>query len=163
MRALALLLALTTQAAADIDLLETGITCPERREGTRIPAPDTDAGFVLRFPFTDFDATGNVVPLLPDLSFGLRVVRDGAGPLPVTITVTHPPMGAERRTRQSWQSVLEPGQPGMIRYGFDFPHELLPGTWTLAVTAANGDTVSVSFRMVAPAALPDLCAGALSS
>ncbi|SFI83791.1 DUF3859 domain-containing protein [Jannaschia pohangensis] len=133
---------------AQVQLVETGIICPDTREGRLIDAPGTEAGFVRVLDGLDFDMPGRIVPLVPDLAFGIRVRLKDDVPRDVTMITRHPPMGANGVTEQVHISTL-PADDTYIRvYSFDFDYEMLPGVWTLAVADGDDLLLSVDFEVV---------------
>lgn len=165
MRILIPLLLLATPLSAQdktgpaIAALETGVICPPESTGTR-PAPDTVAG--VTNVITDeppFVSTVNKVPAVMGIGFGAKAMSETAfGIDNVTMTITHPPMGAEKATTQSFQTSISGVDTSITFYQFDYDYELLPGTWTM--TATKGDEVlyTTTFQVVAPKDIPELAA-----
>ncbi len=165
MRILIPLLLLATPLTAQdktgpaITVLETGVICPPESTGTR-PAPDTVAGVTnVISEAPAFVSTVNKVPAVLGIGFGAKAMSETVfGIDNVTMTITHPPMGPEKATEQSFQTSISGLDTSITFYQFDYDYELLPGKWTM--TATNGDEVlySTSFQVVAPQQVPELAA-----
>lgn len=142
-----------------IAALETGVICPPESTGTR-PAPDTVAGVTnVIQDEPPFVSTANRVPAVMGIGFGAKAMSESVfGIDNVTMTITHPPMGATQATTQSFQTSISGTDSSITFYQFDYDYELLPGTWTM--TARNGEEVlySTAFEVVPPQAIPELAA-----
>ena len=157
--------ALAQGALADADVtgdpgvfsrIEAGIVCAAEN-GRREPAPGTRLGYVY---MVGGDLTLGLstrrVPALPGLSFGvLATAAEGNEALGVTIIVTHPPMGAEGSTRDTWESNFFAGSPTASFFRFEYPEERVPGEWTIQAVAGDRVLYSARFEVVHPAAMPD--------
>ena len=161
---LACLVALPAHAR-QVRLIEAGIDCPSDDAIDREAAPDTAAGFVDIVENLELDAIGRVVPMRLGYGMGISTQLKQGLPAQVTMVTTHPPMGPEGITRQTYTATLQPDRPHLRVYRFDFDYELLPGTWTLGVEVGGEMVVEVPFQVVdGPVpGLEDLCARALSS
>ena len=140
-----------------IAVLETGVICPPESTGTR-PAPDTVAGVtnvVAEEP--PFVSTVNKVPAVIGIGFGAKAMSEATfGIDNVTMTITHPPMGAEKATRQSFQTSISGTDTSITFYQFDYDYELLIGEWTMTATAGKEILYSTSFQVVAPQQVSEL-------
>lgn len=147
------------KAGPAIASLETGVICPPESTGTRV-APDTVAGVtnvIANEP--PFVSTVNKVPAVMGIGFGAKAMSETAfGVDNVTMTITHPPMGPEKATQQSFLTSISGTKTSITFYQFDYDYELLPGEWTM--TATDGDTVlyTTSFQVVPPNQVPELAA-----
>jgi hypothetical protein len=154
---LALPAATSAQDHPAIALLQAGVLCGPEVVGSA-PAPDTIAGethIVADQPA--FIAETLTVPAVLGIGFGLRAQASDPDGLPdVTIIVTHPPMGPDGITRQSYQSAISGISPSMSFYQFDAAYELVTGRWTFAAEQGGELLFTVSFDVVPPAALPGL-------
>lgn len=104
-------------------------------------------------------AEGPVVPAVPGFGFTVQgVLEPGAAPYSVTIVFEHPPMGPDGVTRQT--VLRPPSGPGPFHrgYSFDYPVELVPGPWTITVTAGEELILRADFTVVPESARPDLVA-----
>ena len=137
--------------------LDVGIICAQDPVGAN-PAPDTLTGsthVIAGEP--DFITDIRTVPAVLGIGFGVKSsVTDPAGLSDVVMRVSHPPMGAEGRTRQSFQTSISGEGTSLTFYQFDHEFELVTGTWQM--TAMHGETVlyEVSFEVVPPKFLPEL-------
>ena len=158
-------LAIAGAASADVSLVEAGIVCPEIRDAVeRQEAPDTETGFIdIIDEAIVFDSPTRDVPLIPHLSMGLRVASDSDEVLVADIVVEHPPFGAAEVSRESWETVIEPGGTTIGLFSFDFPYEMVAGPWVFAVEVDGERFVEVSFNVgVDPAAVDAVCVGMMS-
>jgi hypothetical protein len=149
-RALLLLAVLASPAAAEVTLVEAGVICPRPVTGEMQEAPGTEAGFI-RLVERDptFDALSRQVPLIDLMSFGIRAALDaGQGAQPVTVVITHPPMGDRDVTRQEWETVLLPGQVKLSLFTFEAPYEMIPGAWTFGIEQDGERLLDVPFDVV---------------
>ncbi len=138
---------------------EYGYFCALDPIGTR-EAEGTVSGIVLmvdRPP--EFLRKGPVVPAAKGLGFGVHVqVRpELAGP--VSITTTHPPMGPNGVTAQTWPTDLSSDDESYVGFVFEHDYELLLGDWSISAEANGREIFSVSFSVVAPDALPPVACG----
>lgn len=161
---IALLLLATPLAAQDksglaIATLETGVICPPESTGTR-PAPDTVAGVtnvVAEEP--PFVSTVNKVPAVMGIGFGAKAMSETVfGIDNVTMTITHPPMGPEQATQQSFLTSISGTDTSITFYQFDYDYELLPGEWTMTATSGGDVLYTTSFQVVPPQQVPELAA-----
>jgi hypothetical protein len=155
----------TADLAADpavFDRIDAGIICAPAPSG-REPAPGTRIGFIdlVDGEITLGQATPRI-PALPGLAFGVVArVAEHAGAADVTITVTHPPMGADGIMRETWQTDLMPGGPTANFFRFDYPEERVPGDWTLQAEQDGRVLYAARFQVVDPRLMPgfvDPCA-----
>jgi Domain of unknown function (DUF3859) len=153
-------------AEGPLKVTEVGIFCPYERNGS-VVAPDTVMGTVDLIDDQPVDVHSTRVPAYLTLAFGARYrLVDGQPDQPATIVITHPPMGPDGITRQSWDMTLRAGDDGLSTYRFDRPDELVLGEWTLQVQVEGRSLMSQSFSVVPPAQAPtaiDMCFGGLTS
>ena len=137
-----------TEAAAGM-VCVSGPSTTEAAPGTRLGYIDNVQGDIVMGLATDR------IPAIPGLSFGvLSQVADTAGATGVTMIVTHPPMGPEGSTRDTWQRDFFGGSPNASFFQFDFPEELVTGDWTMQAVLGDRVLYSARFTVVNPAALP---------
>lgn len=140
-----------------IGYFDAGIICSPEPLST-LPAPDTLAGTVnIIEGIPPFVSTSRIVPGLVGVGFG--VVRSVISPDPfeVTVIVRHPPMGADGVIEQSYSTLI--GQdPGVSLYDFEYPHEIVPGAWSIAATDGEQLLFEAHFTVVPPAKVPELAA-----
>ncbi|WP_299624779.1 DUF3859 domain-containing protein [uncultured Tateyamaria sp.] len=77
-------------------------------------------------------------------------VQPDTPPTTLTASVTHPPMGPQRTTRQTWSLNVVGGDKKAFGYGLEDKFEEVPGLWTFRL--ADGDRVLLqqTFTMVTP-------------
>lgn len=153
---LAALPALAETVSPEIGFFEAGVLCSPDDIATA-PAPDTIAGFTnIIEGDPPFVSTGRVVPGVIGVSFGVKSQAAKADFPAVTIVVTHPPMGPEGVTRQSYSSDIIASDTSLTFYELEYDYEVVLGDWTF--TAMDGDRVlfSTTFTVVPPAQIPEL-------
>ena len=162
--ALALCLLPLAAAAQDARILsdrisafETGVICPPPSVGERI-APGTVAGVThIIEEEPPFVSASHRVPAVLGIGFGTKAQSaDAFGIDAVTVTVTHPPMGPEGVTTQSFETFIRGDSPSLSFYQFDYDYELLVGDWTMQAAKDGEVFYSASFRVVPPAMVPEL-------
>jgi len=155
-------LAATPLAAQDVTspLLfshQAGVVCAPEISG-QSPAPDTVSGFTNSIAEDPpFVSNGRRVPAVKGVGFGVKAMAvDPGGVSFVTMTITHPPMGPQKTTRQSFDTSIGGSNPSLTFYQFDFAYELVSGPWTME--ARQGDTLlyRTTFKVVPPAQIPEL-------
>jgi len=165
MRALVLLSLIATPALAAGDItgdpvmftaLDAGIICAagdRRREA----APDTRAGFIeLLEGSSTLGLSARRIPALPGLAFGVAATMvETAEAQGVTLIVTHPPMGTDGTTRETWQSDFPPGGSVVNFFSFDLPEERVTGPWTMEARFEGRLLYVARFEVLDPAAMPD--------
>ncbi len=144
------------EVGGGIAAFEAGIICAPEVTGT-LPAPDTVAGVtnIVDGP-VEFVSRGRNVPAVLGMGFGARAQAKSKDLYAVTVVVTHPPMGAQSQTRQSYQTVVRADQKSVTLYQFDFDYELVPGPWV--IEAYDGDVLlyRANFNVVVPSLVPEL-------
>ncbi len=163
-RLYAILFCLATSAATaevttsnTIASMEAGIICPPPTVGST-PAPGTLAGtthIIAEEP--PFVSNARQVPAVLGLGFGIKAQSvAAAGIAPVTVIVTHPPMGDTNATVQSFQTSISGQDPSLTFYQFDYTYELARGPWTMTAHYGADVLFSVDFEVVDPARTPEL-------
>ncbi|MCG3269272.1 DUF3859 domain-containing protein [Yoonia sp. I 8.24] len=143
--------------STEIAEIEIGILCAPDTVTTS-PAPDTLAGIthVVDEP-PSFVSNSQVVPAAFGVGFGVRSRALRAEGLDnVTIVITHPPMGDNGATTQSYTTGIDGGGGSFTFYQFDYAYELQTGQWTMTAMRNDKPLYSVSFDVVAPETRPDL-------
>lgn len=157
--ALAIFAPLTATAETVSDFVagfESGVICPPPTTGER-SAPGTVAGVTHVIEDNPpFVSVQNRVPAVKGIGFGVKASVVFAEGLPVTMVLTHPPMGAEGVTSQEFTSHLSGDTRSITFYQFDYAYELLVGRWTMQ--ALSGDTViyATEFDVLPPEEVPEL-------
>ncbi|SFS20456.1 protein of unknown function [Yoonia litorea] len=143
--------------AAKVDWLEAGVICAPEAIGFR-DAPETITGrahIIEAMP--DFVAQTQVVPAVIGVGFGVKLQATAETPFqPVTITLSHPPMGAEGISRQSFTSAISGETPTVAFFQFDHGYELVEGTWYFEAREGDQLIYRVAFRIVPPQQVPAL-------
>lgn len=138
--------------------VEWGVYCETPTIGSQ-SAPDTAAGQIdILAEVPDFIWSTHQVPAYPGMSFGVKTTeRSGAGIPVVTVRLTHPPLLESGVTEQTYTSGIASGGAVSINsYTFDFPEELVTGTWTLEAYDTRGLIYRVEFDVVPPETLPGI-------
>lgn len=140
-------------------LIDHGVICHITRDGSR-PAPDTVMGEINLIDQTrDMDVTTRVVPAKIGISFGIKfAVQPVAGDRDVRVIVTHPPMGPDGVTRESWITALSAGHGSLNLFTFEFPYELVTGDWTMAIEHEGVLLMEQQFQVVPELAAPGVVA-----
>ena len=159
----ALCLALPSSVVADtlgprVSAFRAGIACGQEVLATA-PATDTVAGVTnIIEGEVEFISNGRMVPAVLGISFGAKVQAKGDPITDVMMQVTHPPMGAEGTTRESYFTNISATDMSLALFQFDYDYELVEGPWTITALK-DGETIySVDFTVVSPAAVPGLAA-----
>ena len=140
-----------------IGSLESGIICPPPSVGESL-APGTVAGVThLVEENPPFVSMSDRVPAVIGIGFGAKSMTADLFGLPdVTMTVTHPPMGKDRVTQQSFQTRIDGTAPSLTFYQFDYPYELVRGRWTMEAQRDGELLYRVAFDVVDPKDAPEL-------
>lgn len=144
-----------TSAIAD---LQAGVICaPEVID--HVPAPDTVAG-VQNVIEGDppFVTNGRTVPAVIGIGFAIKAQAAGQDLPEVTIVVTHPPMGPDGVTRESYQTSIRADRLSLTAWQFEHEYELVTGPWTVSAWAGDRLVYAVTFDVVPPEMLPELAA-----
>lgn len=154
----------TTAHAAPADMtspligsLETGVICPPPTVG-ETAAPDTVAGVThLVAEDPPFVSMSRRVPAVIGIGFGAKsLTADLLGLSEVTMTVTHPPMGKDGITQQSFLTRIDGTSPSLTFYQFDYAYELVQGRWQMEAMKDGKVLYRASFDVVAPQQAPEL-------
>ena len=157
--ALAIFSPLTATAETVSDYVaefESGVICPPPTTGERVaPGPVAGVTHVIE-ENPPFVSVANQVPAVKGIGFGVRASVVFAEGMPVTMVVTHPPMGEDGVTSQEFTSHLSGESRSITFYQFDYAYELLVGRWTMQ--ALSGDTViyATEFDILPPDEVPEL-------
>lgn len=137
--------------------LQVGVICSPPSTGEAI-APGTVAGTThLIADNPPFIARTNRVPAVLGVGFGVKsMTSDSAGLTDVTFTITHPPMGPQSATSQSFNTSISGTGLSLTFYQFDFDYELLPGFWQMAASKDGALLFRTTFEILAPQAMPEL-------
>ena len=137
--------------------LESGIICPPPSVGDT-PAPGTVAGVThLVDEDPPFVSRSHRVPAVTGIGFGVKSMTASLrGLTDVTMTVTHPPMGKDRVTQQTFQTRIDGTSPSLTFYQFDYAYELVQGPWQLEATKDGEVLYRATFDVVSPQDAPEL-------
>ena len=134
-----------------------GVICAQPTAGIA-QAPGTVAGTTHLIDIEPaFVSTTRRVPAVTGIGFGIKSTAVDISGIPdVTITVTHPPMGKQRVTSQSFDSRISGSESSLTFYQFDFAYELVTGFWQME--AANGSDIiyRTTFEVLPPDQMPEL-------
>lgn len=102
-----------------------------------------------------FYSEGPAVPAQIGVGFGvhLDVAPDFAGQ--ARVRTTHPPMGAEGVTEQSWITTYTSGETSYNGFTFEYPYELVQGNWAITAETLDGRPIyRAEFTVLDPLVLP---------
>ncbi len=139
--------------------VQSGVVCPPSTVGSS-PAPDTVAGTThLIEEEPPFVSLSNRVPAVLGIGFGTKALSEAAmGIDTVTMTVTHPPMGAGGAVRQSFETRISGLDPSLTFYQFDYDYELVRGIWQMEASKNGTVLYRTTFEIVGPEQVPELAA-----
>ena len=135
---------------------KAGIFCAPKVVSTA-PAPDTVAGVTnVIEEVPPFVSAGRNVPAVLGMGFGVLSGSKQGMLLDVLVVVTHPPMGDQGVTRQSYYTAITNVGESMTLYQFDYDYELVEGPWTITATQGDDLLFRTGFTVVAPQQVPEL-------
>ena len=144
--------------------IRAGIYCTYGDEGTA-PAPGMLSGMMNLHRESEgpFAPDRFTIPMRLGTTMGVEIrMMPLFGYWNAELVLEHPPMGAEGVTVQrAWEQYVGEGYNGDF-YTFDFPYEMVPGTWTFRAKQGDFIIYEVDFEVVAPESAPDIpdyCAG----
>lgn len=132
-----------------------GLNCRVEIVGTRA-APGTERGEVDVFDTPpEISPLGQIVPAVMGLGFGVRArAADGVEINGALFRVTHPPFAGTGTTEQSWAARYIDSAFSTHLYRFDFPYEMVTGTWVMESTYEGRTLYRIPFTVVPPEAFP---------
>lgn len=137
--------------------IESGVICAPETTGV-LEAPGTIAGTThLIAEEPPFVAVTRRVPAVLGIGFGVKALSaDINGIDDVLMTVTHPPMGPDGVTTQTFETIIRGTDPSLTFYQFDFDYELVTGVWQFE--ASQGGTVlyRTTFEVLRPEQVAEL-------
>lgn len=136
---------------------QAGVICAQDPAGSRA-APGTLAGTMHLIDHEPiFVSRTRRVPAVLGIGFGVKSMSASPQGLDnVTMVITHPPMGPDKRQRQSYQTSVSGTDLSLTFYQFDAGYELVTGTWQMSAFDGDDLLYSVTFEVVAPAKVPEL-------
>lgn len=125
---------------------------------TTVPSPDTVSGEsnIMKYE-PEFISHSRNVPAVLGMGFGLKIMASEYDIHDVVTTATHPPMGPEGVTKQTFNtSWISSTDLSFMLYQFDYDYEMVQGPWTL--NAWDGETLlfQAHFNVVSPQMVPEL-------
>lgn len=138
-----------------VEMLDFGVICDVETNG-QVDAPETASGVLnLVDQNREIDVTTTEVPAHLGLSFGLRTrMQPETSMRGLRIVVTHPPMGPNNITRQSWAAPMAAGQTGVNLYTFDNKHELVKGIWRFQLMFSDAVLLEKVFEVLPKGTVP---------
>lgn len=124
-----------------------------------IPAEDTISGTVSLIEGPPrLIRQGPLVPAQIGVGFGVIFDLPPGTSGPVTVEVTHPPMGPQSVTRETWVSSATGVAGNYVGFTFDLPYEVRKGAWSFRGTANGRVVFEATFDVVSPGpGLPVFC------
>lgn len=102
-----------------------------------------------------FYSSSAVVPAQIGVGFGIHLDVAPRFEGPAVVTTTHPPMGTEGVTRQTWQTEYAPGNLAYNGFTFEYAYELVQGAWTISASSLDGREIyHAAFTVVDPKFAP---------
>ncbi len=140
-----------------VGVLRYGLVCGSDTAET-MPAPDTARGTIQkREDWQKIIVETQVIPLVKGMALGVDMVPAGPRSLEnVRITVTHPPFRDSGLTVDKWTADFSRGSSNLNFFEFEFPYEMVEGTWTMEATKGFRTLYSVSFQVVDAATVPEM-------
>jgi len=126
-------------------------------DGGRRDAPDTTSGWI-HVPDAPIHIRieGTTAPALLGTGFGVRFTVVGDAPMAIRYDVHHPPMPPAGVARQSWESMVFPGEVEQVFFQFDIADELQPGPWSFTASSGGDELFHAGFDIVAAESVPHL-------
>ncbi|MFQ6547224.1 DUF3859 domain-containing protein [Aestuariibius sp. 2305UL40-4] len=127
------------------------------------PAPETAAGKIdLYDDVPRIRWHGQIVPAHGVMTFGIvSKSPDGAVYNDVEIILRHPPFRESGVTEQRYLTVLGGAGNSINAYSFDFPEEMVPGTWEFEAIWQGETLYKIPFEVVPASMMPDMISACL--
>jgi hypothetical protein len=140
-----------------LSVIDVGIICAQEIVGLN-DAPGTVAGSTnIIEGEPDFISPARFVPAVLGVGFGVKSQAQSLlGIDGVTMTVTHPPMGADGTTVQVYGTAISGQSTSLTFYQFDYNYELVVGHWQMEASLDGDIIYRVGFDVVVPDAMPQL-------
>lgn len=143
--------------------MEVGIFCRGEVGATQSAEAGTIKGTVERLDGTPpLVKKTRTVPAIDQITFGVEAqeaVENGV----VTITVTHPPLGAGRVTTERWETQMDPSRPTVHSYYLGLSDGNPVGRWTIVGSVGKRTLFSAEFDVVPRKGAKDPCRNRVSS
>lgn len=101
-----------------------------------------------------FFSEGPLVPAQIGVGFGIHLDVVPAYEGVATVKTTHPPMGPNGITEQTWQTTYTPGNVAYNGFTFEYDYELVTGTWTISAEADGREIFYAEFTVIDPSFAP---------
>jgi hypothetical protein len=132
-------------------LVEYGVYCPYDIIG-KTPAPDTISGETDHIDNVILGDLSTKIPAIQGFALGMfYYAKDNTRAYDFVLTLTHPPLGPNGRTEQSWSARVREGKAGQSTWQFDDPEDMALGEWMMELSL-NGKVVIRQMFEVVPAA-----------
>ncbi len=145
------------EISSQLSSFEAGVICAPDSVDKRA-APNTIAGTTnIIDAEPPFISTQYRVPAVVGVGFGVKsLANDSFGITGVKVVVTHPPMGPDKITKQSFVSSISGRSRSLTFYQFDYDYELVAGQWHILATKDGEILYDVSFEVTNPLNMPEL-------
>lgn len=139
--------------------IELGVFCDVPSVG-EVEAPGTAAGKIELFDaMPEFQWRTDVVPAVPDVSFGVKSSAiDGQLYDGVILSLEHPPFRESGHTRQAYVTELGGSSTSINAYTFDLPEERVPGLWIIRAEREGELLYEARFQVVPAELAPEIAA-----
>jgi hypothetical protein len=141
-----------------------GVYCAVEAD-VEVPAEGTISGVVnLVTEPPVFQRRTNLVPARIGIGFGvhLMVLPEYQGQ--IVVQTTHPPMGPDGITRESWVTEVAVGRMALHGFSFEYDYEMVRGDWSISASVDGRLIYHADFIVVDPATVPPInCTGQMLS
>lgn len=132
-----------------VQLVDYGIYCETESTGTQ-PAPETSLGYIDMLPgVPEMIYRQQTIPARLGTSFGVVIQADRD--IPGARIETWKPGAARAET---WYDDIFAGSPQMRGFAFDYPEEIILGTWRMEAWEGSTRLYSVEFEVQPSEKLP---------
>ena len=133
-----------------------GVFCGAGSTGSTA-AEDTIAGTIDTYDTTpEFRWVGDTVPAALGIAFGLHITVPASEAGQIRFEVTHPPMGPDGVTVESWVSDVPQDDRYYTGFHFEKDYELAPGDWSLRGWRGDRLLYEARFNVVPPELMPEI-------
>lgn len=147
-----------TYDAKRIASMDVGIFCRDGVGASRSDESGTIKGTVERLDRNPTLAKQTrTIPAIDQIMFGVEA-REAKENGVVTITVTHPPLGRDRVTSESWETQMDPSGTTVHSYYLGLSDGNPVGRWSIVATARGRVLFEAEFDVVPRKGAKDPCA-----